>query len=55
MTKDTVIDCPKSLRPDEEIVAKLIALRDQLYIEKRYAEVFFKINSCLYVGKYETK
>lgn len=46
----------KELRPDAEIVKSLIALRDELFAKKNleHAEIFYKINSCLYSG-YERK
>lgn len=46
----------KPLRQSDDIVASLIALRDELWREKndKDAVAFLKINSCLYRG-YPTK
>jgi hypothetical protein len=40
----------KKLQEDSTIVQSLINLRDELYFKKdpEHAEIFFKINSCLY-------
>ena len=50
--KDT-IESGKVMRPAEEIVERLIALRDEIYQNKREVEleIFWKINSCLYEPK----
>lgn len=50
--KDT-IDSGKEMRSAEEIVERLIALRDEVWERQneREKELFWKINSCLYVPK----
>jgi hypothetical protein len=62
MTKDT-IETDKNLRPDSEVVQKLLELRDYLWDSRKslsVGEVYicYKINSCLYQPKekksYET-
>lgn len=46
----------KTLKPDAQIVESLLNLRNELYARQNpdHAEIFFKINSCLY-ATYRTK
>jgi hypothetical protein len=49
MTRDE--KSTKTLQPDNKIVKSLLNLRDELYLRSNdasSAEIFFKINSCLY-------
>ena len=52
MIQDTIVS-DKEFRPSEDIIERLVALRDELYERQREAEleIFWKINSCLYVPK----
>lgn len=54
MIQDTIVT-DKEIRPAEDIAERLIALRDELYERQCEAEleIFWKINSCLYVPKYK--
>lgn len=46
------MDTTKQLQLADEIAASLLRLRDELFENRiaTHAEVFFKINSCLYSG-----
>ena len=50
--KDSIVT-NKAMRSADEIVERLIALRDELWERQneREIEIFWKINSCLYVPK----